>query len=58
MGEGYYSNIPFDPLSIYTTLYLRTLLKLFWRDIANKLDSKTTIKIQIRIQLKQNKELN
>jgi len=39
-----------------TKLYLRTLLKLFWRDIVNNLDSKTIIKFQLRIQLKQKDE--
>jgi len=43
---------PFDPLCMYTTLYLRTLLKLFWRDIVNNLGSKPIIKIQLRILLK------
>jgi len=37
---------------------LSVLLKLFWRDVAYKLDSKTKIKIQFRIQLKQNDNSN
>ena len=51
-GENY-SDYYFNPLSLDTTLYLRTLLKLFWRDIANNLKNSTTFKIQLRVQLKQ-----
>jgi len=53
--ESYFNkSIDFDPLSYYTTLYLRTLLRLFWRDIINKLNSNTMIKFQLRVQLKLN----
>lgn len=45
-------NIPFDPLSFETFLYLSTLLKLFWRDIAGNLNSNVMIKVQLRVQLK------
>lgn len=48
-------NIPFDPLSFETFLYLSTLLKLFWRDIAGNLNSNVMVKIQLRVQLKKNR---
>lgn len=50
--ESAQERLLFDPLSFQTFLYLRTLLKLFWRDIFYNLSPNVRIKIQLRAQLK------
>lgn len=48
--NDYSKDIPFDPLSFQTFLNLNILLKLFWRDIVSKLNSKVRFKIQLTIK--------